>query len=47
MVSFQTKKTQLGYMVEGLGMDNVDIFILVISNILIPLDIFCGHFVIL
>jgi hypothetical protein len=48
MVSFQTKKTQFVYILEGLGMENL---VLVISNILLPLGTYIywvfGNFVVI
>jgi hypothetical protein len=48
MVSFQTKKTQFGYILKGLGIENL---VLVISNILLPLGTYIywvfGNFVVI
>jgi hypothetical protein len=43
---FSDQKSQFGYFLEDLGMENI-VIILVIYNILLPLDIFYGHLVIL
>jgi hypothetical protein len=43
---FSDQNNQFGYILEGLGMENV-LYILVISNVLVPSGIFNGHLVIL
>jgi hypothetical protein len=51
MVSFQTKKSQFGKILEGLAMENLGIFydhlvyLTAIKNILWPFGTFCGHLV--
>jgi hypothetical protein len=42
MVYFQTKKSKFGYILDGLGMGNVGIF-MTIWNILRPFGIFYGN----